>query len=73
MTGDTTASKMPESGKGEGSYEGSKEYAERSEKFVAEKGGEVEKLAQDAAEAVDGEEGADLERAEEEGRSHAKK
>ena len=73
MTGDTPASKMPESEKGEGNYKASKDYDERSEKFIAAKGDEVEKLARDAAEALEGEEGAELERAEEEGRSHAKK
>ena len=73
MTGETTASKMPESEKGEGSYKGSKDYDERSEKFIAAKGDEIEGLAKDAARAVDGEEGAELEQAEQEGRSHAKR
>ena len=72
MTGDTPASKMPESDKGEGSYQGSKDYDERSEKFIAAKGDQVEGLARDAARAVDGAEGAELAKAEEEGRSRAK-
>ena len=59
--------------KGEGNYKASKDYKERTEQFLAREGDRVEDLAEDAAEAVDGQEGADLARAEEEGKSHARR
>lgn len=57
---------------GEGSYEGSRDYHERTEAFLAKKGKDVENLARKAEEALDGEEGESLKEAEQEGRSHAK-
>jgi hypothetical protein len=66
------AQKMPEGERGEGNYTASKEYDERSEKFVAENREELARLAREAAESLDGKEGAKLKQAEEEGRSHAK-
>jgi hypothetical protein len=68
-----SSEKMPSSEKGEGNYKASKDYDERSERFVAEKGDKVEDLARDAAKALDGSEGAELKQAEKEGRSHARK
>lgn len=57
---------------GEGNYEAAREYDERTQKFVKEHEGEIADMAEDAADALDGPEGADLEQAEAEGRSHAK-
>lgn len=58
--------------KGEGSYEGTRDYNERTEAFLDKNGEKVEQLAKDAARAIDADEGAELEQAEEEGKSHAK-
>lgn len=59
--------------KGEGNYKASKDYKERTERFLEREGDRVEDLADDAAEALEGKEGAELERAEKEGKSHAKR
>ena len=40
--------------KGEGSYEGARDYKDRTEKFLDEKGDQVEQLARDAAGALSG-------------------
>ncbi|MBW8783410.1 MAG: hypothetical protein JF593_02030 [Novosphingobium sp.] len=64
---------MPESEKGEGNYKAAKDYDKRSEAFIAKEGDKIEELAEDAVKALDGDEGAELQRAEDEGRSHAKK
>ena len=59
---------------GEGSYQGSKDYHDRSEAFIAaNQGGKIDKLAHDAEDALDGPEGDDFAAAEKEGRSHAKR
>ena len=50
--------------KGEGSYDGTEQYQKAQHEFA--KSGEVEKKAREAAEALDGEEGAELEKAREE-------
>lgn len=65
--------KMPESERGEGNYKASKDYDERSEKFVEKNRGKMDELARDAAKSVDGKEGDELRRAEKEGLSHARK
>lgn len=57
--------------KGEGSYEGTQDYNERTGKFLKKNGGRVDEMARDAAEALD-ENGQELAQAEREGKSHAK-
>jgi hypothetical protein len=57
---------------GEGSYSGAREYEERMQDFIKRKGSQIESLAEDAEEALDGAEGDELKRAEEEGKSRAK-
>ena len=49
---------------GEGNYDAARRFREAEEKFV--KSGEVDKKAREAEEALDGPEGADLERARQE-------
>ena len=56
---------------GEGSYEGTRDYDERTREFLAKKGKDVPQLAKDAAKALDGKEGDELRKAEEEGKAHA--
>jgi len=67
------AEKMPEGERGEGNYTASKKYDEASEKFVKDHGGEIEEMARDAVEDLDGKDGDELRRAEAEGKSHARK
>jgi hypothetical protein len=55
---------------GEGSRSGARAYDEASEKFA--KSGKVDEKAREARQAVDGPEGKQLERAEAEGKRHAK-
>jgi hypothetical protein len=55
---------------GEGSRSGARAYDQATEKFA--KSGKVEKKAREARQAVDSPEGKDLERAEVQGKSHAK-
>lgn len=55
---------------GEGNREAARHYNEETRKFV--ESGRVEKSAADAKRAYEGAERADLERAEREGKSHAK-
>ena len=57
--------------KGEGNYKASREFYDAQGEFVKDKD-RVEDAARDAEEALDGPEGAELEAAEEEARSHAK-
>ncbi len=57
---------------GEGSYEGARDYRQRTRRFLAEKGKDVEKLAHEAEEALDGEEAAALDAAEQDGRRHVR-
>lgn len=59
--------------KGEGSYSGTREYKQRTERFLDEHGNEVEDLAREAEQALDGAEGDELRRAEEEGKAPARK
>jgi len=59
--------------KGEGNYKATKDYKERTERFLDREGERVDELAEDAAEAVEGDEGAELQRAEDEGKAHARK
>lgn len=58
--------------KGEGNYKATKDYNDRTEAFLDKNEGKVEELAEDAAEALDGPEGDELRRAEEEAKSHAR-
>lgn len=59
--------------KGEGSYSGTRDYNRRTERFLDEHGNEVEDLARQAEQALDGAEGDDLRRAEEDGKKPARK
>jgi hypothetical protein len=56
---------------GEGSRTAAKQYNDATEKFV--KSGRVDPAAKAAEKAIEGDEAADLARAEEEGKSHVKK
>ena len=58
---------------GKGSYEGTREYNRRTGKILDEHGNEVEALARDAAEALDGAEGEELRKAEAIGKEPARK
>ena len=55
---------------GEGSRSGAKAYDEKTENFA--KSGKVDKAAQDAKKAVEGSEGEQLRKAEEEGKRHSR-
>jgi hypothetical protein len=55
---------------GEGSRSGARAYDQASEKFA--KSGKVDEKAREARQAIDGPEGKELERAEAEGKRHAK-
>jgi len=68
-----TTQPNPGDHKGEGSYEGTRDYNRRTEKFLDEHGNEVDRLAQDAAEALDGSEAEELDRAEAAGKAPARK
>ncbi len=57
---------------GEGNYKASRDYDEAQSAFAKDKD-RVEKAAKDAEAALDSPEAEDLEKAETEGRSHAKK
>ena len=59
--------------KGEGSYQGTRDYNQRTERFLDEQGNEVEDLARQAEQALDGPEGEELRRAEEAGKERARK
>lgn len=65
---DDTKRKHPEL-EGEGNYTAAREYDAQVEKTV--KSGKVEQKAKEAKRAVEGREGAELRRAEEEGKRHA--
>ena len=54
---------------GEGSYRGTEDYNKRTKDFLAREGDHVEDLAEDAADALDGEA---LRKAEDKGRKPAK-
>lgn len=55
---------------GEGSYEGTREYDERTKAFLDKKGKDVPQLARDAADALDGKDGDELRKAEAEAKAH---
>jgi hypothetical protein len=57
---------------GEGNYKAARQYDEQASEF-AKDSDRVEKAAKDAEDALDGDEAGELERAEAEGRSHAKR
>jgi hypothetical protein len=57
---------------GEGSYEGTRAYRERTAAFLAKKGKAVPDLGHEASAALDGPEGAALREAEAAGRERAK-
>ncbi len=57
---------------GEGNYKAAREFDAAEAEFVKDTD-RVEKAARDAEEALDGPEAAELEAAEEEGKSHAKR
>lgn len=57
--------------KGEGNYKAAREFDEAEAAFASDKA-KVEKAAREAEGALDGEEAADLQKAEAEGKSHAK-
>jgi len=70
-----TGNKKPSNGvEGEGSYSGTREYNERTAKFIKE--GKVDKAAKDAERAMDSKEAAELKAAEAKGKAgdiHGKK
>jgi len=59
--------------KGEGNYRATRDYGKRTERFLDAHGNEVEDLARQAEQALDGEEGDELRRAEERGKEPARK
>jgi hypothetical protein len=69
MAGDPLA----DAEKGEGNYKASRDYNQRTEKFLEENKGKVQSLAEEAAAALDGTEGDALRRAEDEGKAPAKR
>ncbi|MET0179365.1 MAG: hypothetical protein ABW194_02640 [Novosphingobium sp.] len=69
MAGDPLA----DAEKGEGNYKASRDYNQRTEKFLADNKDKVEGLAEEAAAALDGSEGDELRRAEDEGKAPAKR
>jgi hypothetical protein len=58
---------------GEGDYKAARDYKRDIDKFVQKKGSEIPNLAKAAEEAVEGPEGADLEKAEQKGKSKARR
>jgi Cdc6-like AAA superfamily ATPase len=58
--------------KGEGDYEAARRYNKHSEDFIQNNPGKVDQAAKDARIAIDSPEGDVLEKAEREGKSHAK-
>jgi hypothetical protein len=63
-----TSKKTPKDGvEGEGSYSGTREYNERTAKFIKE--GKVDKAAKEAERAMDSDEAADLKKAEAQGKA----
>ena len=58
---------------GEGSYKGARDYADRTKAFLKTEGKRVTTRARQARKALEGEEGAELEAAEAEGREHARR
>ncbi len=64
--------KLANAEKGEGNYKATRDYNERTGKFLDTKGDQVEQLADDAAAALDGEEGDELRDAEAAAKARAK-
>jgi hypothetical protein len=65
---DTSKNKTPKDGvEGEGSYSGTREYNERTAKFIKE--GKVDKAAKEAERAMDSDEAAELKKAEAQGKA----
>jgi hypothetical protein len=63
-----TRKKSPKDGvEGEGSYSGTREYNERTAKFIEK--GKVEKAAQEAKRAMDSDEAAELKKADAQGKA----
>jgi len=63
-----TSKKNPKDGvEGEGSYSGTRDYNERTAKFIKE--GKVDKAAKDAERAMESDEAAELKRAEAKGKA----
>jgi len=63
-----TSKKTPKDGvEGEGSYSGTREYNERTAKFIKE--GKVDKAAKEAGRAMDSAEAAELKKAEAQGKA----
>ena len=58
---------------GEGDYEAARHYDEKLERFIAEKRRDIPKMAEDAEKALEGKEGDSLRKAEETGKSKARK
>jgi len=57
---------------GEGDYDAARRYDKGAEKFVADRKGQIEKLAEDAEQALEGPEGDELRKSEEIGKSKAR-
>jgi hypothetical protein len=57
---------------GEGDYKSARVYKKDIEGFIQKKDSEIPNLAKDAEKAIDGPEGAELEKAEEKGKSKAR-
>ena len=65
---DTSKKKTPKDGvEGEGSYSGTRDYNERTAKFI--KDGKVDKAAKEAERALDSDEAAELKKAEDQGKA----
>jgi len=65
---DTRRKKAPKDGvEGEGSYSGTRDYDERTAKFIEK--GKVDKAAQEARRAMDSDEAAELKKAEAQGKA----
>jgi len=65
---DTSKKKTPKDGvEGEGNYSGTRDYNERTAKFIKE--GKVDKAAKEAERAMDSDEAAELKKAEAQGKA----
>jgi hypothetical protein len=64
--------KTDEGVQGEGDYKSARVYKKDIDGFIQKKGGEIDRMAKDAEQAVEGPEGADLAKAEEKGKSKAR-
>ena len=58
--------------KGEGNYKATRDYNERTERFLDEQGDRVDELAEEAAAALDGEDGDELRDAEDAAKARAR-